>query len=154
MTQPDVAPLPSEAQPPFTGRYADFDSLILAAFQARQDKSLELEDAQKQRAWNLLERLADGVDCVDDADIYIDNERIFCELQGDDLILEFIMGARPEDDYYLVYEYRHLLSSQPIKSLADLGCVLDELNQLAEHVLQTFRHSVLASYSTEDLQKP
>jgi hypothetical protein len=155
MTQTDTAPLPFEAQPPFTGRYVDFDSLVIAAKQARQDKAIELAETRKQRAGDLLKCLAEGVNCEDETNIYAgeDGQRIFCELEDEGLILEFFSGAKPEDDYFLVYDYRHLFSPQPIKSLADLGCVLADLNQLAERVLHTFRLTALASCSTEDIQK-
>ena len=117
--------------------------LVTKAAQEFIVRSSKLAEESEERALNLLIRIAEDMGDVEDAVIFCEHERIFCNLDDDDLVLEFLPGSTPQEDFFIVHKFMELPNLRPIRSLFDLGQALDETGQLATQILQAFRVTML-----------
>ena len=131
-----------ETDVPERARRAHSGSLVSEAMQEYLIKSIEIEAEHEQRASDLLARITDCLGCVEESNVYSQNERVFCELEAENLTLEFFASATPEQDFFLIYDYMGLLNARPIRNIYDLGQALDETSDLAAQVLHSFRQSM------------
>ncbi len=106
-------------------------------------RSSKLAEEREERALNLLTRIAADIGAVEEAVIFCEHERIFCNLDDDDLVLEFLPGSTPNEDFFTIHKFMELPNLRPIRSLFALGQALDETRQLATQILQAFRVTML-----------
>ena len=144
MTQTSVASDQAAPEPdvPEYTRPFRCGSLVADAIDEYNEKTEEIQAEREQRAFNLLFKVTEAADCVDEALIYSQNERIFCELDDDDLELEVFIGATPDEDFLTIQDYLGLPNPRIIRSLADLGRALKENKNLASEVIQVFRNAM------------
>jgi hypothetical protein len=117
--------------------------LVTRAAQEFIVRTSKLAEEREERAFNLLTSIAADMGDVEDAEIFCEDERTFCNLDDDDLVLEFLPGSTPQEDFFIIHNFMGLPNLRPIRSLYDLGQALDETGQLAAEVLQTFRMTML-----------
>ncbi len=102
-----------------------------------------LTEEHLSRAEVLLGRVASDFAAL--ADIYFDDDRnVYCDvsdiLEGFGLLsLRFCAGRQPEDDYFLIDNYMELDSSVHIYDLYSLGEALNEIIEMAQIALVSFR---------------
>jgi hypothetical protein len=122
---------------------------VSEAMQEYLIKSIEIEAEREQRASDLLARITDCLGCVEESNVYSQNEHVFCELETENLTLEFFADTSPEQDFFLIYDYMGLLNARPIRNMYDLGRALDETSDLAAFVLNSFRKAMLGTLPLE-----
>ncbi len=113
-------------------------------------RSSKLAEEREARAFSLLSCIAADMGDVEDAVIFCEHERIFCSLDENDLVLEFLPGSTPQEDFFIIHKFMELPNLRPIRSLYDLGQALDETGLLATQVLQAFRATMLEEGPCQD----
>ena len=124
--------------------------LVTKAAQEFIVRSSKLAEEREARAFFLLSRIAADMGDVEDAVIFCEHERIFCNLNEDDLVLEFLPGSTPNEDSFTIHKFMELPNLRPIRTLYDLGQALNETGQLATQVLQAFRVTMLEAGPCQD----
>ena len=149
MTQPFTPPISNQTalQPK---RRTLSGVLVAKAAQEFIVRSSKLAEEREERALNLLIRIAADMGDVEDAVIFCEHERIFCNLNEDDLVLEFLPGSTPNEDFFTIHKFMELPNLRPIRNLYDLGQALNETGQLATQVLQAFRVTMLEEGPCQD----
>jgi hypothetical protein len=149
MTQPFTPPASDQTAPKHKRRTLS-GVLVTRAAQEFIVRSFKLAEEREERAFNLLSCIAADMGDVEDAVIFCEHERIFCNLDEDDLVLEFLPGSTPQEDFFIIHKFMELPNLRPIRSLYDLGQAIDETGQLATQVLQNFRMTMLEASSWQD----
>ena len=149
MTQPFTPPVSNQSTPKQKRRTLS-GVLVTKAAQEFIMRSSKLAEDGEKRAFKLLSRIAADMGDVEDAVIFCEHQRIFCNLDEDDLVLEFLTGSTPQEDFFIIHKFMELPHLRPIRSLYDLGQALDETGLLATQVLQAFRATMLEEGPCQD----